>query len=241
MTAKPPRPRSRPVRPLRRLPFVPGPLGSRPRLAAAILVGALVGLALALVPNPFSLPTRAILTWDLACGLFLAATFVGMRGRDAAAMRSRAAFEDEGGKAILALALIATIASLGAVAAELQMAKGADGGEKVVRVAVAFATVALSWTFVHLIFALHYAHEFYAPARARGAPIRGGLLFPGTDSPDYWDFLHFSLIVGVAAQTADIQITSQRLRRIGTAHSVTAFGFNTVVLALTINLLTSLF
>ena len=99
---------------------------------------------------------------------------------------------------------------------------------------LALTTVALSWTFVHLIFAFHYAHAFYAPA-GKGKDF-GGLLFPGGEAPDYWDFLHFSLIIGVAQQTADIQITARTLRRTATVHSVTAFLFNTVIVALTVNL-----
>ena len=105
---------------------------------------------------------------------------------------------------------------------------------------LAFATVAGSWLFVQVMFALHYAHEFFAEDEEEQSH-RAGLLFPGDEPPDYWDFLHFSIIIGVASQTADIQITSKTLRRLGTAHSLTAFGFNTVVLALTINLLASLF
>jgi uncharacterized membrane protein len=223
------------------LPFLPAPLASRPKLVAAIAVSAAAAVGFALVPNSLAWPSRAILTWDLGCGLFVAWSLLSMRGRDPQAMRRSAAFEDEGGAMILALTLVATAASLGAVAAELQMANGASGGEKALRVGLAFGTVALSWTFVHLIFALHYAHEFYAPSKEPRTANRGGLIFPGTDAPDYWDFLHFSMIIGVAAQTADIAITSKALRRIGTAHSLTAFGFNTVVLALTINLLASLF
>ena len=103
---------------------------------------------------------------------------------------------------------------------------------------MALATVALSWTFVHAIFAFHYAHAFYAQA-GKGKD-RGGLAFPGGEAPDYWDFLHFSLIFGVAQQTADIQITNKALRRTATVHSVTAFLFNTVVVALTVNMAVSL-
>lgn len=185
--------------------------------------------------------TRAILTWDIACGAFLAATFSSMRGADSEALRARAAFEDEGGAAILLLSLLATVASLGAVAAELQAAKAGDGVEKGARLGLAFVTVTLSWTFVHLIFALHYAREFYAPDGARAGGTRGGLGFPETKAPDYWDFVHFAFVIGVASQTADVAFTSQALRRIGTLHSVIAFLFNTVILAISINLAASLF
>jgi uncharacterized membrane protein len=99
---------------------------------------------------------------------------------------------------------------------------------------LALVTVALSWLFVHVIFAFHYAHVFYSPGEKGD---RGGLLFPGDDpEPDYWDFLHFSLIIGVASQTADVQITDRGIRRTSTVHSLTAFVFNTVVVALTVNM-----
>jgi uncharacterized membrane protein len=66
-------------------------------------------------------------------------------------------------------------------------------------------------------------------------------LFPGKEAPDYWDFLHFSIVIGVASQTADIAFTDKALRRLGTAHSLFAFAYNTVIVALTINLLAGLF
>ena len=44
----------------------------------------------------------------------------------------------------------------------------------------------------------------------------------------------------VASQTADIEIASQRLRRLATVHSLVAFVFNTIILALAINLIVNL-
>ena len=54
--------------------------------------------------------------------------------------------------------------------------------------------------------------------------------------PDFWDFLHFSVIIGATAQTADISIVSKPMRQLVTIHSLVAFSFNAVILALTINL-----
>jgi uncharacterized membrane protein len=108
-------------------------------------------------------------------------------------------------------------------------------------VALAFVTVALSWMMVQVIFALHYAHEYYDENEDCGGEDMKGLLFPGGELPDYWDFVHFSIVIGAAAQTADIAFTSKALRRIGTVHSLVSFAFNTVVVALTINLLAGLF
>ena len=178
--------------------------------------------------------TRLALGWDVGVGLFLIETVWKLtRARSADDIRQRAAALDEAGGAVLPLALFAALASIAVVVGEAVRVAG--DGEKAGGAAIlALATVALSWTFVYLIFAFHYAHAFYAPA-ANGED-RGGLLFPGGEAPDYWDFLHFSLIIGVAQQTADIQITDRTLRRTTTVHSLTAFLFNTVIVALTVNL-----
>jgi len=172
--------------------------------------------------------SRIALAWDIGVGLFLVESAVKViRTRSADAIRKRASALDEAGPAILPLALIAAVASVVVVVGE---AAEGGGGPAV----LALVTVVLSWLFVHVIFAFHYAHVFYS---AGDKGDRGGLLFPGDDpEPDYWDFLHFSLIIGVASQTADVQITDRGVRRTSTVHSLAAFVFNTVVVALTVNM-----
>ena len=220
-----------------------GPLRSRPRLASAIGVGLLVALLLAVLPFRLDRSTRATLAWDLGCVWFIALVLQECRDRDAPYIRGVAAAQDEGQGLILTLVLVAAAASLGAVAVELSGAKDVQGLIKGIRVVLAFCTVALSWFVVQLIFALHYAHEYYAPDRDDDPTTheQGGLQFPGDTLPDYWDFLHFAVVIGAASQTADIAFTSRRMRRIGTVHSLVAFTFNTAILALTINLLAGLF
>jgi uncharacterized membrane protein len=105
---------------------------------------------------------------------------------------------------------------------------------------VALVSVISGWLLVHVIFALHYAHLFYARDTTSDTDL-GGLLFPGGGAPDYQDFVHFALVIGVAAQTADIAFTDKRQRRLGTLHSLVAFVFNTMVVALAINLAAGLF
>jgi len=173
---------------------------------------------------------RLAIGWCAGVALFLVETaFKLYRTRSTARIRERAAALDEAGPAVLPLALLAGVASVVVVVGEA--ATGDPTGGPI----LALFTVALSWAFVHVIFAFHYAHAFYAPAEGRKGD-RGGLIFPGDEAPDYWDFLHFSLIIGVASQTADIQISDKPLRRTSTVHSVTAFLFNTVVVALTVNM-----
>lgn len=217
-----------------------GTFVARPRLLGAVGAGGLVWAGCLLIPNSVSLVTAAILAWDVTCLTFIGLAIAMMWGADPARMRAVAATQDQGQGVILALVIAAAAASIWVIAKELSAAKDDVGFIKGLRVALVFATVAASWFMVQLIFALHYAHEYYAPDDDTPRDA-GGLLFPGGELPDYWDFLHFSVVIGVACQTADVSFTSKELRRIGTLHGVVAFTFNTVVLALTINLLASLF
>ncbi len=219
-----------------------GPFASRPRLVTAIGLGLGAGLVLALVPSQLDVPTRAILAWDLGCIAFVWMTLTHIGGRDAPFIRGVAKARDEGQGIILMLVLALAAASLAAVAAELSFAKDSHGFDKALRVALAFGSVSVSWFVTQLIFALHYAHEYYAPDDDDDPSTlqQGGLQFPDDDAPDYWDFIHFAVVIGVASQTADVAFTSKRMRRIGTVHGLVAFTFNTVILALTINILAGL-
>ena len=213
---------------------------ARPRLLLSVLAGVCVWALCLVLPTDLSIVTSAILAWDATCLTFIVAAIHMMWRADVGQIRATAATQDQGQGVILALVITAAAASIWVIAAELSAAKADEGLIRALRVALVFATVAASWFTVQLIFALHYAHEYYAPDHDSPNDAQG-LLFPGGEAPDYWDFVHFSVIIGVASQTADIAFTSKPLRRIGTLHGLVAFIFNTVVLALTINLLASLF
>ena len=95
-----------------------------------------------------------------------------------------------------------------------------------------------NWAFTQIMFALHYAHDYYV-AHVNGKPT--GIDFPADQAPDYGDFLYLAFIIGTSAQTADVSFNSKQMRRIALVHCVLAFIFNTFVLALTINIAASLF
>jgi uncharacterized membrane protein len=121
---------------------------------------------------------------------------------------------------------------------ELALAKSlkVQGGWQ--HIALAGITVVLSWSFLHTMFAVHYAHEYYAgPEDEPGK----GLEFPGHEPPDYWDFMYYSFVIGTACATADVNVTSRRIRRITALHCIVAFFFNTTILALTVNIGASFF
>jgi uncharacterized membrane protein len=212
---------------------------ARPRLWIAFAGGLAVGMGCHWLGG-FYPSTSVILGWDATCLTYIALMMHNIAKRSPEEMRERAARDDQSRGVILVIVLVAAVASVVAVGLELSLAKKASDLERTVRVALAFVTVASSWFMVHLMFALHYAHGYYDCDAVALADV-GGLKFPGDEPPDYWDFLHFSLIIGVASQTADIAITAKALRRLSTVHSLFAFAFNTVIVALTINLLAGLF
>jgi len=198
------------------------------RLFISIAVGA--AIALALLGLPWRIATRLLVGWDAAVALYLVLTYRVMADASVARIRERAAIVDEGATALLILTPAAALASLVAVVIELGHAPS------LTQITLAISTIVLSWAFMHSIFALHYAHEFYGEGRDDSI---GGLIFPGKDDPDYWDFLYYSLVVAMTAQVSDVQITSKTIRRLTNLHGAISFFFNATVLALTVNIVSS--
>ncbi|HEU5048498.1 MAG TPA: DUF1345 domain-containing protein [Rickettsiales bacterium] len=209
---------------------------ARPRLLTATAVGCILWF---LLPENIHDATRILVAWDSGVGLYLALAMWMMWNSDTSKIRRRAAAQDEGRMVILFMTTFTAMASLAAIVAELSTAKSYTGIAKTEHVLLAGITVFLSWTFMHTMYALHYAHEFYTE---RNGKMLEGLEFPGhCHAPDYWDFIYYSYVIGTASATADINITSHILRRINTIHCMVAFFFNTTILALTVNIGAGLF
>lgn len=208
---------------------------ARPRLMSSCLAGIVLYL---LLPEALAVrtATRFLMSWNAAVGLYLFLSAHMVLRSTPAHMSLRAQRQDEGEVLVLLLSVLASIVSLLAIVAELSVVKDMTGTLRFWHILLAGTTVASSWFFMHLMFALHYAHDYYLSV-ARGKPA--GLIFPGGDAPDYWDFLYFAGIIGTSGQTADVTLSSPMLRRIGLMHCIVAFFFNTTVLALTINITAS--
>ena len=209
---------------------------ARPFLFGCAAVGGILGF---LTPSWLTTTSRFLIGWDAAILVYLILIGRLLTHADDQSMRRRAQELDEGRLAILAGAIFAALISFGAIVAELSIAKDLHGFEKSAHISLAIATIVLSWFFIHLIFTLHYAHEFYFEFDADGdgkPDLRGGLRFPGEEMPHYMDFLYYAYTIGVAAQTADVETTSRTMRGVTLAHSIVAFFFNTAILALMINI-----
>ena len=205
------------------------------RLLISVVVGLLVTLGLSM--TDWSMATKLLLGWDIGIVLYLVLVYDLMTACGVDEIRRRAAEDDEGAVALLILTSLSALAIMGAIVAELGIAKSSGQPASGIGIAIAMVTILASWAFVHTIFALHYAHEYYGE---RGDHAIGGLTFPGRQAPDYWDFLYFSLVIAMTSQVSDVVITSKVIRRIVTVHGALAFFFNVAVFALTVNIVSNL-
>jgi len=210
---------------------------SRPRLFISMALGLVTTL---LLPESLALHevTRIIIGWNVGAGLYLLFSIHMMFRSSHERIRQRALEQDEGRILVLVMVIVVAIMCLATIVAELAVAKDMHGPLRYYHIALAVLTILTSWAFTQVMFALHYAHDYYA-AELRGKV--GGLTFPNETVPDYGDFLYFSCVIGTSAQTADVSFTSRSMRRTGLVHCVLAFFFNTTLLALTINIASGMF
>ena len=210
-------------------------LALRPRASA----GALCGLAVfLLLPDSFHGAIREALAWCVGGAVYLLLAFRVMYNCTSEKVRTRAARQDDSAVVILVLVLFAMFSSFAAIFGINSDAKNATDAGKLFFVGLAAVTILTSWLVTQVAFTLHYAHEYYAPHNTlgKGQPLS----FPDEATPDYWDFFYFATSFGAASQTSDVIINAKSFRRLATLHAIVSFFFNTMVLALTINLAASL-
>ena len=182
---------------------------------------------------------KAMITWNAFTFSFIFASWLVFFNRTPVQMRERARQEDGSRVFVFMVILVSCFASMFAVLL-LVLSKDAGGTPKIIYVPVAIATMMFSWTMVHTTFCFHYAHLYYDDAEDDTEIHAGGLDFPGEKRPDYLDFVYFSYVIGMTFQVADVNITSKVFRRLVLLHGLLAFGLNTFVVALTINLIAGL-
>lgn len=170
-----------------------------------------------------------LIGFDIVTALFLLSTIPLFRTSDPRVIQRHAARNDANRVALLIVSFAISAVVLAALAL---LVTGASPYSK----PLVIVTLALAWLFANLVYAIHYAHLYYRMGKIGGGHA-GGLSIPSTDAPDYFDFLHFALILGMTFQTADIDITSRAIRRVSTWHCVEAFIFNIGILAFSINMI----
>lgn len=96
-------------------------------------------------------------------------------------------------------------------------------------IALAACSVISSWLLAAFSYAIAYARVDHR---------QKGLVFPGDEAPELGDYLYHAFCVNATFATSDVTVTSREMRRLTTSHTLVAFGFNTVIFALLITLLT---
>jgi len=199
---------------------------ARPRLSAALLTFLVAGgLLLGLGFKPVQ---ALLLSFDLGVAVFLGGMLWLFKHATPDRMRRTAQSQDAGRWGVMWIAIGLTAVVMIALGTELHATK--SGGLQAV--VIAGCSIVLSWLFMNVMYALHYAHGYYGDYGAE----HKGLDFPGDGEPDYWDFAYFSIIIGMTFQVSDVQITSRYLRRVALVHSVIAFFFNMFIIAVSVNI-----
>lgn len=210
---------------------------SRRQLWLAVLVG----LAVA-----FLMPTQAltgfagrhavfVVSWDTGALTLIGLWAITMWRTVPFDMPARAKAQEDGEWTFFAVSLAAIFWSLYVVILEFHNAGALKGSVRASHLALVIITLLVSWLTTQLIFALRYAHEFYTISDGSKA-ADGGLAFPQEPEPDYFDFFYFAMVLGMTFQVSDVEITSRKIRRLATLHGFIGFVFNTVILALTVNI-----
>ena len=190
-----------------------------------------------------SFSLRLVVAGDAFFAAYLALSAWAANGATTHDMRRAASYEDEGVLAILILTFFAVSLCVAAIFALLGQQHDpkapleAETGPWMVAIVV--ASVLLAWLTSHTVMAFRYAHLYYSADDASGpggATDARGLDFPGTDEPRIWDFFYYSFVVGMTSQVSDAQARSARMRRATLIHSIASFVFNTVILALAVNI-----
>ncbi len=174
-----------------------------------------------------------VIGYDLGALAFAISLWPLTRDHGARVMRIHAAQNDSNRGIVLAITAVSMVTIMAAIGAELPTARHGA----VIPIIKLVATLALTWFFTNLIFALHYAHMHYMRCTRGDGIDRGGFEFPGTPEPDYWDFFYFSFTAGMSFAASDVNVTRGEVRRVLVLHCLLSFLFNIGVLAFSINVL----
>ena len=199
------------------------PLAAVTRLAIAAVVGAVLGLVVAVLTDPLLGVLAAI---DGAAALFVVTGWIVLWPIDADRTRNTVQREDFRPVAMELVIVAAALAGLVGIVV-LLLLSGSGSGRAAA--AIAAGGVFMVWAALHLMYATRYAHLYYGAAA-------GGIDFNSDDPPAYRDFLYFSYNLGMTYQVSDTSVSNAAIRAIALRHCLLSYVFGTVILATMINL-----
>ena len=212
-------------------------IAHRPRLLAGALIMVATYFALVFAPFVMRESTRLVVAWNAGAFAYLGLITLMML-RPTANPRVEARPEDENQWVLLLLGVVAATAALAAIIWDLGPVKNMEGLAKAEHLALVGVSILSAWAFIQVLFAIHYAGVYFG-AIADGE--RGGLEFPGKPEPGWTEFVYQAFVVGCTFASSDTNVTSTRMRRICVIQGVVGFYFNTIILALAINIAAGFF
>ena len=204
----------------------PVPIPSALSRALNSAVSGLVVAAILVAFCPWQVTVLA--GWVAAAATYVARVWARTRRLTAKETAAIATREDASRASADLMVLAASVTSLVGVGVTLARASQTTGATRVSLTIAAILTVITSWALVHTIFTLRYAHTYY------GDPV-GGIDFKSAEAPNYHDFAYLAFTIGMTFQVSDTDLTSSAMRRVALRHSLLAYLFGAVILALTIN------
>ncbi|KAA9110219.1 DUF1345 domain-containing protein [Microbacterium rhizomatis] len=200
------------------------------RLALGVICGLIVGFG---VGGVLGLAAGLLAGWGFGALVVDIAILVVVWPMNAEKTRTHARQEAPGRQTARLIAVVGSVASLGAVAAVLLESSTLGRPESFVLAGIALGSVVASWALIQLDYMLRVARVYYAE------PV-GGMSFNQDEDPMYTDFVYFAVGLGMTYQVADTNLQSNELRRIVIAQTMLAYLFGAVILASVINLVSNL-
>jgi uncharacterized membrane protein len=203
------------------------------RKYVASLFFALLVFSISIYQN-FEWAFSFVLSWNVFGISYLIFNLILFSKSDVKQIQKQCAKEDVSSWILFAFVVSASLIGLLSVLSFINNTNAWQSGS-IVGSIICISAVGFSWLMVHLAFAVRYAHLYYGDNNKQFSQHAKGLIFPEDELPDYFDFAYFSIVIGMTFQVSDVVITSKGVRRLVLIHSIIAFIFNTVIIAMTVS------
>lgn len=210
-------------------------LDAKYRLLVALICGV---AAYFIFRHVTSLPAQVLSIWIVFALTIIILDWIIILTAHPREIHKIAKVEDSSRVLIFLFVIVASLVSLVAIISLLMSSKGHGSHNVSEHIFLTLTSVFVSWWLVHTVFALRYAHLYYAPDVKDCKTL--GLQFPDEPEPDYLDFIYFSFVIGMTFQVSDVEIASRHIRRLAWMHGLISFIFNTAIVALSINIVSGL-
>jgi uncharacterized membrane protein len=184
------------------------------------------------LPSRFGPAVRAVAAWDTTAVALVVLKWLIIYRSSPSETRHRAAADDPGRRLVWTMVLAASAFSLFATGVELRQARTLAPEARDLFVGLCVLAVVSSWALTHTAYTLRYAHLYFRDDDEG----EGGLCFPGEKTPCFLDFAYFAFTIGMCFQVSDVTIASRQIRRAALSQAVLSFFYNTVILAVALNL-----